>query len=54
MTTPAFIIEPDDIDSCIEMYLDDERCECGDDQVFNVEADERGRAKCSHCGKVRV
>ena len=45
---------PDDIDGCVVMYAPEERCECMEEELLNVHANERGQPVCNNCGRRRV
>jgi hypothetical protein len=51
---PRQPVDPSDIDSCITVYADEPICECMDDELLNVHANERGQPVCNNCGRRRV
>jgi hypothetical protein len=36
------------------MYADEQLCECMDEEVLNVHANERGQPVCNNCGRRRI
>jgi hypothetical protein len=47
-------VDPSDIDDCPTVYADEKGCECMEDEVLNVECNERGQPVCKNCGRRRV